>query len=739
MGQILQPLPSHRAIESRNAVAAAGATTPVVGAVVRAARIMSFFLLAVSPAITGWPIASARAAPAESTPAPAADAAVNGGGRDRATGDPEGILDLDIDQLGKVAVVAPALQEEVSTVARTESTVGKSPAAVFVITPEMIRRAGARSIPEALRLAPGVHVARVDGNRYAISIRGFTGLFTNKLLVQIDGRTVYTPVFAGVYWDMQDVVLEDVERIEVIRGPGATIWGANAVNGVINIITKDAAQTQGGLLEAGGGTFRQDFATGRYGGRLGQNGHYRVFGQWDEHARGYSPAHAADDDGRIGHAGFRADWKLGQADHLTLQGDYQNGYSGVRSEVAGPFPTFRRVVDDDERFETGNVLGRWTRTLGDESDYSIQFYYDRTERHHTLLPFAQDVDICDLDFQHRFPLGRRHAVIWGFGYRNTHCEFQGDPYYINYVPRQRTDNLFSYFVQDQITLVEDHWYFIAGSKFEHNDFTGFEYQPSGRLLWTPTERHCVWAAISRAVRTPSLSEFDARILLKPKTILPGPLPVFPQGWGNDQLQSEELLAYEIGMRAQPDPEFYWDLAAFFNDYHRLTGLVPLAPRPGTAPGGWPAIYLPYLISNTTSAETYGFEWIATYLPRPDWTLRAGYSLILSDFHEPPGVAPIEIGTNPKNMFTFWISRNFRRNVTADLVFRYLDCLTHSQVPSYFAMDARLAWQPRQNLEWFIVGRHLLAGDHWEFFSEDAAGNMATEVQPELFGGVTWKF
>jgi iron complex outermembrane receptor protein len=657
------------------------------------------------------------------------------------TNDPNRILDLDIDQLANVDVVAPSLNMEVSTVERTESTVGKTPAAVFVITNEMIRRSGVRTVPDALRLAPGVDVAQIDASKWAVSIRGFNGRYANKLLVQIDGRSVYSPLYGGVFWDVQDMVLEDVERIEVIRGPGGTLWGANAVNGVINIISKGAKETQGGYFEIGGGTEQRNFSAARYGGQLGDNAHYRLYGKWFDRDGGFTPDGSAADDWRQARTGFRIDWTPQACDTFTLQGDYYKGVDGEESILAGALPPdFTNVFVQDQPVAGGNVVFRWTHVLDKETDWSLQAYYDRTERSDEATPFFENRDTVDLDFQYRFPLAADHAFIWGAGYRNTRDRTGGAPFSVEFDPDGRADDVFSLFAQDQITLREDLLYLILGSKFEHNDYTGFEYQPTARVLCTPDQKHCLWGAISRAVRTPTEAEFDVRAINPPREILPGPVPVFPSLVGRDGLESETLLAYEVGMRAQPTDAFYWDLTLFYNDYADLTALVPQTPVPGVTPAGWPALYLPLYPATMLSGETYGFELAAGYQLTKRWNLRGSYSLFRMMIEDEPGVISwFNAGENPCNQSSLWLSGDLGNHWNLDLIGRYVDSLPALSVPSYLVMDVRLAWRPRPRLEMFVAGRNLLAGSHLEFTTTSAAGVAPTEVQEEVYGGLVYRF
>ncbi|MGD9128053.1 MAG: TonB-dependent receptor [Planctomycetia bacterium] len=667
------------------------------------------------------------------------------------------ILDMDIDQLTKAKVFAPSLDMEVSTVSRTVSSVGKSPAAVFVITNEMIRRSGAQNIPEALRLAPGVSVARIDGTRWSISIRGFTNYYSRKLLVQIDGRTVYVPTFGGVYWDSQNVVLEDVERIEVIRGPGGTIWGANAVNGVINILTKSAADTQGGYYRGSAGTHHLGQNIVRYGGRLGSNAHYRIYGMWFENGADKAVIPPSENGQQVAQTGFRMDWKADRNDAMTFQGDYYNGYSryenllpgGTPSDVYRSRPFTLRSTQNDHNAD-GNLLYRWTRTIDDETDWAFQTYYSQNTRDDLNSNFNMFIGIFDLDYQYRFPWGDRHDVICGCGYRNTKMTVNGYPFGLAYNPTHRQDNLFSYFIQDQITLRDDLLYFVAGSKFEHNDYTGFEFQPSVRLLWTPSKRHCIWGSISRAVQTPTFGDV-AMNFMGPTAGMLGPMPVFTQALGNSGIRSEDVIAYEAGIRVQPTEAFYWDLALFFNKYENVYTFNNAAYNPILTPAGWPALVLSGELANGGTGETYGFELSSGYTLNQRWKLRGTYSFLSMHLHIPSNeVARYNAGENPRNQFTLWLSGDLSEQWHVDFVGRYVDRLfvpasasgtpSFSDVPNYFVADVRLAWRPRKNFELFVVGRNLLDQSHLEYSRETLVpASPEYEVQSEVLGGINWQF
>jgi iron complex outermembrane receptor protein len=641
-------------------------------------------------------------------------------------GDVEQLLDMDIEQLSKVDVMAPMLQEEVTTVTRQPSTVGKTPAAVFVITQEMIRRSGATNIPDVLRMAPGVEVARLDANKWAISIRGFNNLYAAKLLVQIDGRAVYSQFFSGVIWDIQDVVLQDVERIEVIRGPGATVWGANAVNGVINIITKSAKDTQGLLLNGGVGTEERGFSTLRYGGRIGDDLYWRAYGKQFERDGGYFPGDDDFDDWRQARGGFRADWYAGCDDVITFQGDFFDGDAGERKALAFPTAPFLRVETYDNHHFGENGLIRWTHTIDEDSDFLVWAYYDRYGR---ITPFVDlEQETFNVDFQHRFPVGQRHNVIWGTGYRHIddhlfgHFSFSLDPAF-------RNTNLFSYFIQDEITLEEDRWYLTVGSKFEHNDFSGFEFQPSVRLLYTPNERESMWAAVSRAVQTPDRTDDD---LIFHQFVSPFG-PTFARITGNPDLEAEDLLAFETGYRAQPTDEFSWDLALFYNHYSDSSRTVVGAPFLDFSV---PAFIVPTTLENLGSADAYGGELAATYQVHCDWQITGAYSLLYLDVHSTSG--DDTQGSSAHNRLYVRSSWDLRPDLELDVVGRYVDNLPALGVESYFTMDVRIAWRPYKNFEWSIVGRNLLDSHHSEFV-DAVSGIVGTEVQSEVYTMLTWTY
>ncbi len=641
---------------------------------------------------------------------------------DRQQGEPgaDDLLELGIEQLRRIPV-APALEEVVSTVARQQSTVGRSPAAVYVVTPEMIRRSGAQTIAEALRMVPGLQVAQRDSNKWAISSRGFNRTFANKLLVQIDGRTVYTPVFAGTFWDVQDVVLEDIARIEVIRGPGATVWGANAVNGVINIITKSAGDTCGIYAKAGGGTHEKGFSTIRAGGCQDDLA-WRAYFKWFERDGGVGVGGPAFDEWRQKRGGFRTDWTPNGQDTVTVQGDVYAGTSGT---------TFFGFAPEDGELQGHNVMSRWTRVIDDDTDYSLLVYYDATDREESLSVF-QHVEVYDVDFQYRFPLGCRNNVIWGLQYRHVKDFLRSiSPMAPRFIRPSEIKNLYSAFIQDEVTLREDLLYLTLGTKLEKNDFTGFEVQPSIRLLWLPSRRQAAWASVSRAVRTPARFDEDA---VTPTFIFGGPATIGP----SPGFHSEELIAYELGYRAQPVERFSWDAALFYNVYEDLRSRRLL----GAAPGGPPITRL--ALFNDSRGHGYGGELSGRLEVTPCWRLTAWYSFLQLVLHDPSELpqgfdddAVIE-GSSPQNQVFLMSSWDLAYDVEFDLMGRYVDSLPAQSVPKYFSLDLRLGWQPTESLELSVVAQNLLDGKHLEFGNVEGKPTPPVEIPRGVFGYVTWR-
>lgn len=642
--------------------------------------------------------------------------------------------------------VEELMNMEITTVSRRESTVRQSPAAIHVITQEEIRRSSATTFPELFRRVPGMNVARIDNNKWAVSTRGFNQRFGDKMLVQVDGRTVYNPLFSGVYWDAVDYPLEDIERIEVIRGPGASVWGANAVNGIINIITKPAKETQGGLISGGGGTEEQGFGTFRYGGKSGDDLYYRVYGKGFTRDEQFSPSGDPHDAWRGVSGGVRLDWQVSERDAVTFQGDVTRSTAerkDLRPMVAAPF-VFTNL--EKEVTPTGNLLARWSHRLENGSSWSLQTYWDRVERKGDKGFVDLRWDTFDVDFQYQLPQLRRQKIVFGTGYRDIGA-FLGpstvdNGFAVSFPPPHRHSQLFSVFIQDEITLVEDKFSLILGSKLEHNDFTGFEYQPTGRVLWAPTKRQTVWAAVSRAVRTPTLSEdgIGSRQLPSFPTGLGG-APLFPQLRGSPDFKSEGLLAYELGYRTQATSKLSVDLASFYNVYDNLRVVVPGAPTPGTAPGTFD---LPLSFQNRMKGETYGVELAATWQLAEWWRFYGAYTFLKMNLHRGAGLAASAEAAeeqNPQHQVYLQSSWNLPRHLEFDLTGRFVDRLSGFTpvVDSYFSLDARLGWQLRKDFEIAVAGQNLLDNHHPESGTAPLLRSLLVEVERGVYGKVTWRF
>jgi iron complex outermembrane receptor protein len=620
---------------------------------------------------------------------------------------------------------------EVTSAARKSQSLANTAAAVFVITQEDIRRSGATNIPDALRMVPGVTVAQIDSGKWAVTARGFNGRFARKLLVLMDGRSLYTPLFSGVFWDVQETVLEDIERIEVIRGPGATIWGANAVNGVINIITRHASDSTGGLIAAGSGNHERGNVGARYGVSLGEWGALRVYGKYINRAEQKTEDNQPADDGwDQARGGFRMDGKSG-ANSFTLQGDI---YDGTERETFTlpdlTSPTFSSTRTSATRVGGGNIFSRWNHALADDSEISLQLYYDRTLR--DMPGFLNEKrNTLDVDLLHRFQWGKEQEIVWGLGYRLTEDRINGSRY-ISLTPQNRSDNLFSAFLQNDITVVLNRVHLIIGSKFEHNDYTGFEVQPSGRLIWTPSERVTVWGAVSRAVHTPSRGESDVTLQqsIRPTTIqTPAgfqtvPLPIVIQGPGN--LLAEVLMAYEAGARIQPGDRFTIDVVGFYNNYRRLVGVTTILPS-ATQP------YLLNMLCNNPKGETWGAELAADWRVFDPWRIVASYSHITAS--HAAGFKP------PAHQISLRSQLELTENVEFDLWGRFVDQsedYLQNKLAGYVTLDARLGWRPAKNLEVALVGRNLLHQRQQEFRPE-FINTLPSGVGREVYGKITWTF
>ncbi len=626
---------------------------------------------------------------------------------------------------------------KVTSVSKKPQKLLDAASAIYVITSEDIRRSGARTIPDLLRMVPGIQVARMDANKWAITSRGFNGRFANKLLVMIDGRSVYTPAFSGVIWEVKDTLLEDIDRIEVVRGPGGTLWGANAVNGVINIITKKATETQGSLVTTGIGTEEQGFGGARYGGKVGENLSYRAYAKYfnrdNTETAGGTEGH---DDWRMGRGGFRVDWDNGENDKLTFQGDYYDGTVGQRVTVPDlSTASLSRRIDENIDLSGGNLLFRWNRTLNDESDLSLQFYYDRTERSETVIEEIRDT--FDIDFQHRFHMPLNNEVLWGVKFRFTTDDTNGSSMF-SLSETSREDPFFSAFLQDEITLIPDKLYFTLGSKIEHNNYTGIEVQPSSRILYTPNTKNTVWGAISRAVRTPSRLEHTIRLdkeSIAPGTLFPGSPATLGVIIGDNNFDSEVLTAFEIGYRTQPTNHLSFDAAAFYNLYYDLLTIESGTPLSD--------LTIPVSVRNKMNGASYGVELAARWQALEWWNIKGSYSYIDLQLHTQGYSNDTITGDSaeddiPNHQFSMRSMMDLPANLELDSWLRYVDSVPSVNADSYITLDARLGWNPTEKIELSIVGRNLLEKRHKEYGPSSIINTQVTGIERSVYGSITWR-
>jgi iron complex outermembrane recepter protein len=626
------------------------------------------------------------------------------------------------------------MNTEVTSVSKKEQKLSQAATAIFVITKEDIRRSGATNIPDLLRMAPGLDVAQMNANTWAITARGFNSQFANSLLVLIDGRAVYTPLFGGASWDTLDVPLDDIDRIEVIRGPGGTVWGANAVNGVINVITKKAADTPGVKVTGGAGTHAQEFGTVQYGGKARDTG-YRVFTDYQNngHFVDLTGQNAADN-WHLLHGGFRADTHLSDKDSLTMQGDIYAGSEGATIVHSQLSPPDNVNVEKLAGLSGGNILGRWDRIFSSQSDMELQIYFDRYTR---SGPESREVrNTVDIDFQHHLVWGARHDLVWGAGYRPSGDQTVGTIDQA-FVPADSAGDLFNLFVQDQIVLKPNKVWLSVGAKLENAYFTGFDLLPTARLAWTPNLRHTFWAAISRASQTPSRRREGLHAVL---AALPGPAEVLLLG--NPNAKSEHVIAYELGYRAEPNGRLSLDLATFFNTYSSLETIEP-QPAFFDTNSYPPLLVHPAMLDNKMHGTTEGVEVSVQWKISNRWTLSPGYSFLEMHLHtsassgDTISVADAQ-GSNPGHQAQLRSHVEMSRGFAWDANAYFVGHLPAQFVPSYMRLDTQLRWPLTERLELVLVGQDLLKDHHLEFNDALAAVN-SSQVKRSAYAKLSWRF
>ena len=654
----------------------------------------------------------------------------------------EALMELSLEEL---------LQVKVTTLSRKPQPLSTTPAAIFVINQNDIQRSGALSIPEVLRMAPGIEVARVDANTWAVTARGSNGVFANKLLVLMDGRTIYSPMYSGVYWETQDTDLSSIERIEVIRGPGATMWGANAVNGVINIITKDAADTQGTRAEAVVGNYSNFETTVRHGGQAG-NMNYRAFVKYFDRD-GF--ADDAYDDWSFSRFGGRLDWSDQSNDEVTFTAEVYSGDVGENILTNQPSPPYSTSQNVDREFTGGFGNAVWNHALTERSDFQFRLSFD----HNAIDRIAPEEtrNTWDLDFQHHKEVGSRHDIVWGLGYLQSNDDTTAS-FTVGLDPAERTLRRQSGFIQDEIRLSET-VNLTLGTKVEKNSFSteNLEWSPNARLAWQANESSTVWGSVARAIRSPSRIEQDGNIvgiMLPPFVPLapgqpPYPLPTAITINGNPALESEKVVAYEVGFRSQPFETMSYDIAVFYNEYKDLrsgqfqapvcepSGVIATNPLdPQCFASADPYVNLPLVFVNGHEQDNYGFELALSHKALEWWRLDWAYSYLHTG---DPVVLPFSVGQDsPEHQLSLRSAMDVTQTLSLDLWLRYVDELEAQGVDSYTTMDLRISYLPIPSLRVTLEGRNLLESGHAEFLEEFGV-NRGVEIPREGYVQLQWQF
>jgi iron complex outermembrane receptor protein len=627
---------------------------------------------------------------------------------------------------------------EVTSVSKKEQKLSRTASAVFVITQEEIRRSGATNIPDVLRMVPGVEVAQINANTWAISARGFNAEFSNELLVTVDGRNVYTPTFGGVFWDALDLPLENIERIEVIRGPGGSAWGANAVNGVINIITKKAGETAGAMVTAGGGNVDQGFGTVQYGGAV-EGTDYRVWSKYFNQA--HFPGTNGQDGGDGWHVlreGFRTDSTLTAKDGLTFEGGLYSGREGDPA-IFLPSITSPGLLNTELPVDVsgGFLESVWNHAYSTSSNSKLMVTYDAYDREDQL---REERKTLDVDFQHHFAWGERQDLVWGLDYRYSASHTDGD-LFVSLNPADLNTQLFSGFVQDEIAVVPERFYFTVGTKLEHNYYSGFGVLPSARATYAASERQMLWAAVSRALRTPAATDTLIRLNVAGFTE-PNGTPVLISVLGNRHFEDEQVIAYEFGYRATVLRDVSIDFAAYYNDYSDQQTTEPATPFFETTPLP-PHLVLPSTYENLMSGEEHGLEVAANWKVTHRWTISPGYDFARIHMHTSPlsqdtETVPETVGSDPHTQAQLRSHVDLSTKLAWDTSAYFVDRLVFQNVPSYTRLDTGLSWRWKEGISLAVFGQNLLRDQHLEFIDSTGA-KRSTLIKRSAYAKVTWRF
>ena len=628
---------------------------------------------------------------------------------------------------------------EVTSVSRHEQSLSQTAAAVFVISKEDILHSSATNIPDLLRMVPGVQVAQIDASSWAISIRGFNSRFGNKVLVMVDGRTVYVPSFGGVFYDTLDVPLEQIARIEVIRGPGGSVWGANAVNGVINVITKKAADTPGTTVVGGGGSSDRGLGLLQQGGKLGEVTDFRIFADYStEGSQPSADVQPVEDGWHLLHGGFRVDSKISSRDSLSLQGDLYSGREGISTQFPNSVtqPAFQATHEEVD-ISGGYVQGSWDHRYSGRSNTTLMVSYQRYFRRDVL---GETRGTLDVDFQNNLSLGDRHQFVWGFDYRYSSSQTDGT-FAVSVIPADRDTNIYSGFVEDDIELIPDRLHFTIGTKLEYHDYTGVAAMPSARVAWTPSASSTYWAAVSRAVRAPSDLDVGMRVT---DAVYPGQngIPVVVINLGNPHYQNEDLLAYEVGYRKLLRKNFSVDLAGYYNRYNNLQTWEASTPFLENTPA--PAhLVIPLIDQNMMHGQSHGLEVFAKWQLLPRWALSPGYAFELLQLHldsnsnDTESIAYAGKGT-PVHSAQLRSQVTLPRQFSWDTSINFVDRLVDPSVASYTRLDSGVTWQWKKSLALSLFGQNLLQDHHLEFQDLSRSINSSLAVR-SVYAKVVWHF
>jgi iron complex outermembrane receptor protein len=633
----------------------------------------------------------------------------------------EDLLNLSMEDLMKV---------EVSTASRHSESRKQTPAAITVLTAEDIRRSGATSLPEVLRLVRGVYVARLDANKWSVSSRGFGGRFANKMLVLVDGVSIYSPLFSGTFWEAENVMIEDIERIEVIRGPGGATWGANAVNGTINIITKPASET-GNLLRAGTGTEDRARLGVRVSEQVSEDLALRVSGQYLHRGEMEFPQGGGSlDEYYGGDTQFRMDWNPNERDHLTLAAKYIHMKAHESYVLAQRFVPWSRTSHDISLLDQTNLSLQWNRQQDHGGEMTLRAYFDYWDNRSVVLDDRRYV--VDVEHEWRRPVGDRVELVYGGGINHVWDDIGAR--YGAFFPEHTSDTTVDFFGSISYWAVPEKLRLVAGTRAEMNDYTGFEIEPTLRATWLAAENHTVWASISRAIRVPARGETDIFL----------PSLGFPGGYaalvGNDGMESESLIAYELGYRFTPRPTLALELELFFNHYHDLRTIELTRPYVAWQPA--PMLVVPFVSRNNMEAESAGGSIFIDWRPVERWRLRAHWTYFNLTLR--PQFRTLDLLTEdatndaPRHIFTIWNSFDITPKVTLDAILQYTDRLDGLDVEDYFTANLRLGWKPREDLEIAIVGSNLLEPERLEYRSSLVNTETAL-IERGIYAEVSWQF